>query len=67
MASIRCQKCKEKNNTITDLKQELAEKKNKLKDAMKKIEELQNVDKRKNRSPIQEVKDIKRLIKFCTG
>ena len=67
MASIRCQKCKEKNNTVIELKLELAEKKNKLKDAMKKIEELQNADKRKNRSPIQEVKDSKRLVKFYTG
>ena len=34
---------------------------------MKKIEELQNASKRKNRFSIQEVKDSKRLVKFYTG
>ena len=47
LPSITCQKCKEKNTTILELKQELAEERNKLKDAMKKIEELQNANKKK--------------------
>ena len=34
---------------------------------MKKIEELQNANKRKNRFPIQEVKENKRLIKLFPG
>ena len=34
---------------------------------MKKIEQLQNVNKRKNGFSILEVKDIKRLVKFYTG
>ena len=51
-----------KNTTIFELKQELAEKKNNLKHAMKKIEELQNENKIKNRFFIEEVKDSKRLI-----
>ena len=34
---------------------------------MKKIDELQNVNKRKNRFSIREVKDSKRPAKFCTG
>ena len=34
---------------------------------MKKIEELQNANKRKNRFPIQEVKEYKRLIKLFPG
>ena len=67
LPSITCQKCKEKNTTILELKQELAEEKNKLKDAMEKIEELQNASKKKNRFSIQEVKDSKRLVKFYTG
>ena len=67
LPSITCQKCKEKNTTILELKQELSEEKNKLKDAMKKIEELQNASKRKNRFSIQEVKDSKKLVKFYTG
>ena len=67
LPSITCQKCKEKNTTILELKQELAEEKNKLKDAMKKIEELQDANKRKNRFSIQEVKDSNRLVKFYTG
>ena len=57
LPSITCLKCKEKNTNILELKQELAEEKNKLKDAMKKIEELQNANKRNNRFSIQEVKD----------
>ena len=60
LPSMTCQKCKEKNNTILELKQELAEEKYKLKDAMKKIKELHNANK-KNRFSIQEVKDSKRL------
>ena len=64
LPSITCQICKEKNTTILELKQELAEEKNKLKDAMKKIEELQDANKRKNRFSIQEVKDSNRLVKF---
>ena len=64
---VTCQKCKEKNSPIFELKQELAEEKNKLKDAMKKIEELQNAHKKKNRFSIQEVKNSKRLVKFYTG
>ena len=47
LPSMTCQKCKEKNTTILELKQELVEEKNKLKDAMKKIEELQNAKKKK--------------------
>ena len=47
LPSMTCQKCKEKNTTLLELKQELAEERNKLKDAMKKIEELQNVNKKK--------------------
>ena len=61
LPSMTCQKCKEKNTTILELKQELVEEKNKLKDAMKKIEELQNANKKKNRFSIQKVKDSKRL------
>ena len=57
LPSMTCQKCKEKNTTILELKQELAEEKNKLNDAMKKIEELENANKKKNRFSIQEVKD----------
>ena len=34
---------------------------------MKKIEGLQNANKRKNRFSIPEVKDSKRLVKFYTG
>ena len=34
---------------------------------MKKIEELQNANKRKNKFSNQEVKDSKRLVKFYTG
>ena len=60
LPSMTCQKCKEKNTTILELKQELAEEKYKLKDAMKKIKELHNANK-KNRFSIQEVKDSKRL------
>ena len=67
MPLITCQKCKGKNTTILELKQELVKEKNKLKDAIKKIEELQNGSKRKNRFSIQEVKDSKRLAKFYTG
>ena len=56
LPSMTCQKCKEKNTTLLELKQELAEERNKLKDAVKKIEELQNVNKKKkNRFSIQEV------------
>ena len=65
LPSITCQKCKKKNTTILELKQEVVEDKNKLKDAMKKIEELQNANKRKNRFSIQEVKDSKRLAQVC--
>ena len=54
---MTCQKCKEKNTTILELKQELSEEKNKLNNAMKKIEELENANKKKNRFSNQEVKD----------
>ena len=64
LPSITCQKWNRKNTIIFELKQELAEKKNNLKDAVKKIEELQNENKRKNRFSIQEVKDSKRFVKF---
>ena len=67
LPSTTCQKCKEKNTTILELKKELAEETNKLKDAMKKIEEVQNANKKKNRFSIQDVKDSKRLVKFYTG
>ena len=60
LPSMTFQKGKEKNTTILELKQELAEEKYKLKDAMKKIKELHNANK-KNRFSIQEVKDSKRL------
>ena len=49
LPSMTCQKCKEKNTTILELKQELAEEKNKLKDAMKKIQELENANKKKKK------------------
>ena len=47
LPSIMWQKYKEKDITILELKQELAEEKNRLKDAIKKIEKLQNPNKRK--------------------
>ena len=67
LPSMTCQKCKEKNTTIFESKQELSEEKNKLKDTMKKIEELQIANKKKNRFSIQEVEDRQRLVKFYSG
>ena len=59
---MTCQKCKEKNTPIFELKQELAEEKNKLKDAMKKIEELQNAHKKKKTDfPFKKSKIVKDL------
>ena len=58
---VTCQKCKEKNSPIFELKQELAEEKNKLKDAMKKIEELQNAHKKKTDFPFKKSKIVKDL------
>ena len=54
-----CQKSKEKDITILELKQELAEEKNRLKDAIQKIEKLQNRNKRKKK---QIVKDLQNFI-----
>ena len=61
LPSITCQKSKEKDITILELKQELAEEKNRLKDAIQKIEKLQNRNKRKKKT------DSKRLAKFYTS
>ena len=59
LPSITCQKSKEKDITILELKQELAEEKNRLKDAIQKIEKLQNRNKRKKK---QIVKDLQNFI-----
>ena len=48
-----------KDITILELKQELAEEKNRLKDAIQKIEKLQNRNKRKKK---QIVKDLQNFI-----
>ena len=61
LPSMTCQKCKENNTTIFELKQELAEEKIKLKDAMKKIEELQNANKKKTDFPFKKSKIVKDL------
>ena len=67
LPSIICRKFEGKNITILELKQEVTVKKNKVKDAIKKIDELQNPSKRKNRFSIPEVKDSKRFAMFYTS
>ena len=52
LPSTTCQKCEEKDITILELKQELAEEKNKLEDTMKKIEKIKNTNKGQNRFSI---------------
>ena len=64
LPSIICRKFEGKNITILELKQEVTVEKNKVKDAIKKIDELQNPSKRKNRFSIPEVKDSKRFAMF---
>ena len=61
LPSITCKECKEKNTTILELKQELAEEKNKLKDAIKKIEKLQNATREKIDFPFKTSKIAKDL------
>ena len=70
LPSITCQKSKEKDITILELKQELAEEKNRLKDAIQKIEKLQNRNKRKKKQIVKDLQNfiqVDKIIEYLCG